>query len=144
MKICLSCKIEKSLEEFNRKGSGHQTRCRNCQKIWYASYYRNSEKEKNRLSENRNKNRAAIDLLIKEAKDVPCMDCGIKYPHYVMDFDHLKDKEFNIGGSRSNKTIDRIKLEIDKCEVVCSNCHRIRTYERRVAIERTKLLDSSS
>jgi hypothetical protein len=62
-----------------------------------------------------------------------CLDCGKKYPHYVMDFDHLEDheKEFNISAEISRKGFEQIKLEVKKCEVICSNCHRIRTWVRK-------------
>lgn len=69
-------------------------------------------------------------LVIREAKDKPCVDCGIKYPYYCMDFDHLRDKQWNIGQDYTRIGIEVLKNEIKKCEVVCSNCHRKRTYER--------------
>lgn len=68
---------------------------------------------------------------LKEIKEASgCVDCGIKN-HIVLDFDHLKDKKYNV----SRMIHDRfswaaIKKEIAKCEVVCANCHRIRTYIR--------------
>lgn len=68
--------------------------------------------------------------LLNTYKSVPCADCGCTYPPYVMDFDHLSDKKFLI--SKCYKTnIHRLMEEISKCEVVCSNCHRIRTYNRK-------------
>ena len=67
--------------------------------------------------------------LVKKAKDKPCMDCGNKYPYFVMDFDHRDPslKKFNISQSlnRSNKDVFE---EIAKCDVVCANCHRLRTH----------------
>jgi hypothetical protein len=67
-------------------------------------------------------------LLIQGAKSVPCMDCGASYPPYVMDFDHVRGKKlFDIGRMRS-QTAAKIMSEIAKCDVVCANCHRIRTY----------------
>lgn len=68
---------------------------------------------------------------LKEIKEASgCVDCGIKN-HIVLDFDHLKDKKYNV----SRMIHDRfswaaIKKEIAKCEVVCANCHRIRTHIR--------------
>ena len=61
-------------------------------------------------------------------KDHPCMDCSVQYPHYVMDWDHVHgDKEFELGDARRDNTSRvRILAEIEKCELVCSNCHRIR------------------
>lgn len=69
-------------------------------------------------------------IVIREAKDRPCTDCGVKYPYYCMDFDHIRDKEWNIGQDYTRIGIEVLKNEIKKCEVVCSNCHRKRTYER--------------
>jgi hypothetical protein len=60
-----------------------------------------------------------------------CADCNISYPPYVLDFDHLRDKEFGISRAIYKGTaLSKIKQEIKKCEIVCSNCHRVRTYKR--------------
>ncbi|TSC76687.1 MAG: hypothetical protein G01um101429_1156 [Parcubacteria group bacterium Gr01-1014_29] len=67
-----------------------------------------------------------------DSKDVPCADCGKKYHWYVMDFDHVRGKKFfplsqsSVGG----RSIETIKREIAKCDIVCTNCHRMRTYNR--------------
>lgn len=68
--------------------------------------------------------------LLREQKSKPCLDCGVSYPYYVMDFDHVRgEKLFNlsevVNGAQSKKVILE---EIAKCEVVCANCHRIRTF----------------
>ncbi len=61
-------------------------------------------------------------------KDLPCADCGVKYPPYVMQFDHVRgDKSFNIG-SNTGKNFKVLADEIAKCEVVCANCHAERTH----------------
>ena len=81
---------------------------------------------------------------IHKAKDKPCADCGVKYPYYVMQFDHrpgtikmksntrIKGKEHRaFGGSNSLKLgLVQLLIEIAKCDVVCANCHHIRTYVR--------------
>lgn len=71
---------------------------------------------------------------IQELKQAsPCTDCGENYPYWVMDFDHLGDKEFNINSmTRTKCNMDAIKKEIAKCELVCANCHRMRTHGRSV------------
>ena len=67
-------------------------------------------------------------------KDKPCTDCKIQYPPYVMQFDHVRGrKSFTIGSLYYKKTLAQIMKEIDKCEVVCANCHAERTHRRRVA-----------
>ena len=63
----------------------------------------------------------------KEGK--PCMDCGEYYPYYVMDFDHVRGtKEFNISDAAYSVGFQRLIDEIVKCDLVCSNCHRERTF----------------
>lgn len=62
-------------------------------------------------------------------KSVPCTDCGISYPPYVMDFDHRdpitkRNQVSNLLGCSRHV----IQTEIDKCDVVCANCHRERTH----------------
>ncbi len=72
---------------------------------------------------------------IIEQKNKPCADCHVPYPYYVMDFDHLPEykKEFAIGRAVDlKKSLSQIKKEIAKCELVCANCHRIRTYKRSI------------
>ena len=75
--------------------------------------------------------------VIRAAKDRPCADCSVRYPYYVMQFDHLPGqvKVFDIGafGSRKRYSIAAIRREIAKCEVVCANCHAERTHQRRIA-----------
>lgn len=63
-----------------------------------------------------------------------CIDCGYNLNAVALDFDHLNDKEHNISRmSRLYFSLEAIKKEIEKCEVVCSNCHRVRTEKRRMA-----------
>ena len=67
---------------------------------------------------------------VQQAKFKPCADCGIQYPFYVMEFDHVRgEKKFNIS-SWPGKSLKTVKEEIEKCEVVCSNCHAHRTWSR--------------
>jgi len=62
------------------------------------------------------------------------MDCGIIYPYYVMDFDHVRGrKNANVMELVSTLSKKRIDQEIAKCEIVCSNCHRYRTHSRKSA-----------
>lgn len=89
---------------------------------------RNPEKVKEWNKRARNKIRKRNDKIIRKAKNRPCCDCGLSYPYYVMDFDHVRGKkEFNLG-TPGLASVEKIMKEIAKCEVVCSNCHRIRTY----------------
>jgi DNA-binding NarL/FixJ family response regulator len=68
---------------------------------------------------------------IKEASG--CKDCGEKN-HIVLDFDHLHNKKYNISRMiHDGFSWKAIAKEIEKCEVVCANCHRIRTHLRLTA-----------
>ena len=63
-------------------------------------------------------------------KAKPCVDCKQKFPHYVMDFDHVRGKKLNEVSQMVSRHVSiRVLLaEIAKCDVVCANCHRERTY----------------
>jgi hypothetical protein len=69
---------------------------------------------------------------IREIKQaLGCVDCG-NNDFRVLDFDHvISGKLYNISEMPQRYGIDKIKEEIKKCEVVCANCHRIRTHNRR-------------
>jgi hypothetical protein len=71
-------------------------------------------------------------LRVDEMKSVPCMDCGGSFPPWVMDFDHVRGEKIgNVSALLNNGCgWEKIKQEIDKCDIVCSNCHRMRTYSR--------------
>ena len=59
-----------------------------------------------------------------------CVDCKIWGPPEILTFDHVRgEKKFGIGSSW-NQGIVVLEEEIAKCEVVCANCHAIRTKKR--------------
>lgn len=67
----------------------------------------------------------------RELKNRPCMDCGGSFPPECMDFDHVRgEKVINVGLLVEDTTGKR-EIEIAKCDLVCANCHRIRTKLRR-------------
>jgi len=67
---------------------------------------------------------------------IPCMDCGGVFPFVAMDFDHRpdEDKEFGIANfgmwSETERNIAIVEKEIAKCDLICGNCHRVRTWNR--------------
>lgn len=70
---------------------------------------------------------------VRAIKANPCMDCGNCFHFSAMDFDHVRgEKRWNVSQmvlrGMSIRAIDR---EIAKCELVCSNCHRVRTWNRQ-------------
>lgn len=103
------------------------------QKKYAAQWYKdNKEITLKRSRKSTKANRERNQKFVREIKESnPCKDCGIKYPHYVMDFDHLDNKldcVANMVGS--SLSLETIQKEIDKCDLVCSNCHRTRTWKR--------------
>lgn len=103
--------------------------CKSCHNEYQKTYYKNNPRSINESSKRRRK---LIRDLVVSVKSVPCKDCGIKYPWYVMDFDHVKGKKKFVLSVAASKfrSITTVKAEIAKCEVVCANCHRERTFQR--------------
>lgn len=104
-------------------------------KAYHQQYYlANKAKIIARAGINRQKGVDRIRELVKQAKDLPCSDCNTKYPYYVMQFDHVRGiKLFAIANCArgGHMKISDVLAEIAKCDVVCANCHAIRTHERR-------------
>jgi hypothetical protein len=95
----------------------------------YAKKHYLENKEKYQQSVVRHKKRVLAK--INALKDGPCIDCGQKFPAVCMDFDHVRgDKVADISTLAYTSTFEKVLEEIDKCELVCSNCHRIRTWKR--------------
>lgn len=65
-------------------------------------------------------------------KAQPCMDCGHRYPSPVMELDHVRGEKVDAVASMAHLGygIEKIEAEMQKCDVVCANCHRIRHIER--------------
>lgn len=63
-----------------------------------------------------------------------CTDCGYNADSRALDFDHAPgSKAFSISRA-ANRRWEAVVAEMDKCEVVCANCHRIRTWTRHAAL----------
>lgn len=62
-------------------------------------------------------------------KSGPCTDCGGTFPPVAMDFDH-RPNEIKLKEVSKISTFAAVDAEIAKCDLVCANCHRVRTYQR--------------
>lgn len=94
-------------------------------------YLRNKETIKQRNAETSRQRRRRHAAYVAGVKSQPCMDCDQTYPAYMMDFDHRpgEEKVTNIANLvGKGASLERIKEEIDKCDLVCANCHRERTH----------------
>ena len=132
---CYRCGESKPAEDFawRRKTRGQRDSfCRPCRSAYGREHYEanrqhyieQAAKVKRRLMRERTL------LLIDYFKSHPCVECGEADP-IVLEFDHLRDKSFTIGQSLLKRRWRDIVAEMEKCEVVCANCHRRRTAERR-------------
>jgi hypothetical protein len=104
---------------------GHHPEARRARQKVYRS--QSNHKESKRRSYER------FQKFINQLKiESGCIDCGYKEHPVALDFDHKPGtvKCFPIGNGNS-RSREKVLEEIAKCEVRCSNCHRIRTYERK-------------
>ena len=138
MRRCGRCQQAKPLEEFawRRKAKGQRDNyCRPCRADYKqehyaanrAKYIENAARRKHLIAVER------MNYLVEYFGTHPCADCGEADP-LVLEFDHLGDKLFTIGGNLRDRNWQSLLDEIAKCEVVCANCHRRRTAVRRRSV----------
>lgn len=97
-------------------------------KEWHAAPKNKADQEKVR-KERQIRNRKIID----QAKNKPCMDCGKSFPSCCMDFDHRdKTTKLRAVAKLLSASLSYLLREIAKCDVVCANCHRIRTHKKEL------------
>lgn len=137
-KICCHCGEAKNIDLFNvQKGKKYnrQAFCRECSRKKFKTYYQNNKVKvrmvcQRKRKETRSENYAYVaEYLLYH----PCQDCGCKDIR-VLEFDHLEHDKKRDGVMRlvnNGASLESVKQEISKCEVRCSNCHTIKTYERR-------------
>jgi hypothetical protein len=125
------CKEERPLDNFTMKTkTRRQSQCRECQKVYRRKHYlKNKTKYLAKANKWRKSSRAK---LAKLKTNQPCADCKKIYPPYVMDYHHRNNtkKEICIGHQVANIGWGRILEEIKKCDLICANCHRIRTHKK--------------
>lgn len=132
LKYCPRCTEEKALEQFRaRKGKQTiQSWCRPCKQAYDREWYQRNRQRHSQAVRQRRRDQAYENRqIVMEAKSVPCADCGIQYSPYVMEFDHGDaDKVAEVSGSVGAWSAEQLRAEIRKCDVVCANCHRERTF----------------
>jgi hypothetical protein len=132
---CYRCGELKPIEDFSWRRKAHGQRdtfCRPCRSAYgkehYAAnrarYIEQARIQKEKLMLER------TTYLIQYFERNRCVDCGEEDP-VVLEFDHLRDKSFAIGPNLARRSWQSILDEMEKCEVVCANCHRRRTARRR-------------
>ncbi len=144
-KLCPMCKVSKPITEYSVSGNRVAGYCKPCAAVKQRAYYAaNKEKCIAQAMARRNGKDRAREIEVtrqrmrdrkKEAvayKGGKCEDCGGVFLECAYDFHHLDPtkKDFNVGAKLGKgMTIDTVKVELDKCVLLCANCHRIRHYD---------------
>lgn len=131
MKQCGRCKKDLPLDKFawkNKAKATYQWACRDCHKLLRTEHY---QKNRVKIYDRIKARQLELKNKIWQYKlENPCVDCGETDP-IVLEFDHLDNKEFNVGeAGHKGFSWERILKEIAKCEIVCRNCHVRRTWRR--------------
>ena len=138
-KQCTRCGQTKTFEAFGFRGklkSGAprvRAWCKQCLNAYNREKRRTSAAAR---SQNRAICKAAIERLKGEVASLkngqPCSDCGRKYAHWIMQFDHVRGQKIgDVSTLMCHGARNKLYEEIEKCELVCANCHADRTYKRR-------------
>jgi hypothetical protein len=159
-KVCYRCKENKDISNFykcppNKNKDCYLGDCKECRKA-IDKVYMNNEKSRLKINErakryakrNPDKIKFRRDrvsmrntlFLYNLKKDIPCKDCGQIFHPVCMDFDHVRGEKIKGVGLMKNLKRERMLKEIEKCELVCANCHRVRTHTRNGAIPRLNRL----
>jgi hypothetical protein len=137
-KICTKCGIEKNIEEFplrNQFTLRRQSYCKDCRKVYGVEWYgRNKEYQKANARKHSTEYRAAAkEYVWNYLLTHPCIQCGEINP-VVLEFHHVRgEKENDIAHliNQSGSSLDTLIAELEKCDVLCANCHRKLTAEER-------------
>jgi len=137
-KYCGTCKSIKTISEFNKnknKKDGFNSICRECSNRRSKEYYSENSEHHKKVIRIRSQRtiRENRDKLIQYLMNQKCVDCG-ETNIIVLDFDHKDDvnKVANISNLiHSGCNWKKINSEIEKCDIRCANCHRIRTSKQQ-------------
>lgn len=109
------------------------TQCQYCEKEF--KYYRETSQIRksclNCIPEGKGNDAALIRRLLKNkaiiSKGGSCHCCKNSFPNSVYDFHHLipSEKDFTFGDKTSTVKWNIIEKELEKCILVCANCHRM-------------------
>ena len=127
MKICSCCKVEKSLVEFNkykRSKDGYDYRCKSCQRESNKTW---SDTNWNKKIQQQAERRQALQQRVRDYKSERGCTCCDESDEMCLELHHLdpSEKELNPADMATRGwSWERMLSEIQKCVVVCSNCHK--------------------
>src|SRR5262249_23571281 len=135
MRKCGRCGEEKPIAQFawRRRNRGQRDNmCGPCRSAYGREHYLANRQRYIDAEARRKRARAETRTryLLEYFREHPCTDCGEDDP-LVLEFDHLRDKCFEVTNQFASRNWQEILHEMAKCEVVCANCHRRRTARQR-------------
>lgn len=134
-KCCNKCEQTLPLDSFGRdkrNKDGKQGVCYVClAKSNSNRYYQNTEFRESQLAKQASKKKQRKLDAIKYMGE-QCADCKQKYHPSVYEFHHLdpKTKDVNLAHFKS-ASWDKFVVELDKCIMLCANCHRVRHWKEK-------------
>ena len=140
--LCPRCEETLPISSFARQttsATGRGSYCRDCKNRYNAKWYReNSEAQGRRVAANTARYMARNRRIVARIKEAACLDCGLHFDDEVMEFDHVRgEKRMTVSALvRRGSSEEALLAEIEKCDLVCANCHRVRTKRRRKAARR--------
>jgi len=132
MKVCSMCGQEKPLEDFalnKTKRDGRAYNCKECQREYSKIHYKNHSKlYKSRAVSRHSKKREEFHQYKTNLKCSVCRENR----WWLLDFHHINPEEKEYNMSRITDLSEaKVKEELSKCIVLCSNCHRDLHYKLR-------------
>ena len=126
-KVCTICKTEKDISNFSYRDKSKnkfQSNCKECQKEYDKNhYFKDSRKKSIRMAAKKYSSKSK-DFVNEYKKTHKCIICG-EDRWYVLEFHHKSEKIFNLANAgRNGISVTKLKEEIDKCDILCANCHR--------------------
>ncbi len=130
-KKCSKCGEVKDVKNFSkcsRHKDGLQVWCKGCVHVRDQEKYKDPVIKQRYIEVNRKRQEYCKKKLFEFVQTQKCVDCGETDP-IVLEFDHRNpaDKFDNVSDLIRRGTWKRVQKEIDKCDMVCANCHRRRT-----------------
>jgi hypothetical protein len=131
IKHCTRCGKTKPVTEFHRHSEwGYQAWCKRCKSKVAAAHYQANKAR--RYAHNRRRQLEFRGWYTSLKAGRPCADCGQTFDPVAMQWDHLPGsmKAGSLGDLVKHGNRKLVLKEIEKCELVCANCHAVRSAVR--------------
>ena len=112
----------------SKSKDGLKPTCKSCDSAYHREYWKDFPERRVIIKENLKKHKGQVaEKIVAHFKENPCAKCG-ETNILKLEFDHLRDKKFNISeGITLGFAWKRMEKEINKCQVLCVNCHAVKS-----------------